>query len=652
MQRPPRFVLPALALVVGCAGAMPPKAAPHAPSRPVVPPAPWQRASIAEGYEAKVPASPPVVIRGATLMLATGRTIARGTIILDKGKIAVVAEGDLPAPSGAVVIDGTGKFVTPGLIDTHSHMGVYPMIGASAHSDGNEMTGPVTPEAQTADAFWPQDPGLERAVAGGVTTVQVLPGSGNLIGGRALTIKLRPAASPREMHVPGAPDGLKMACGENPKRVYGKERRASPMTRMGNLAVQRAAFLRARKLADQWARWRDDESRRIEADTKKRAAFEVKRSDRAQRDAYCKANGEAEPCEAWRKSWSESPLDEPRPSQPVQPPDRDPGLETLAAAVEGRVLVHVHCYRADDMLAMLALSDEIGFRVRSFHHALEAYKIRGELAARQIAVSTWADWWGFKMEAYDGIPENAALVHESGGRTAIHSDSPEGIQRLNQEASKALASGRRAGASIREEDALRWVTMNPAWALGIDHRVGSLEPGKDADVVLWSKTPFSVYAAAEKVWIDGALVFEQGKSRWSDFELGHPGPARPALIRDVSCATCRTPTKRSQRCSRPWASRRSTRCTTRSPRRRGSHARSTSGRRSTSRRSCATWRTSRAATARPGCCRSWAPARTSTISRRPPISSSCAASSTRPTRRTSPRSRRARSRSSSSSRRS
>jgi hypothetical protein len=300
---------------------------------------------------------------------------------------------------------------------------------------------------------------------------------------------------------------------------------------MGNLALQRAAFLKAKKVKDAWVRWSDEESRRIEADAKKRAAYEQKRDDRARKDAYCRDAGEPDPCASWRKQWHDQPLDEPPPSPPVNPPDRDPGLETLIAAMEGRVLVHVHCYRADDMMNMLALADEMGFRVRSFHHAIEAYKIRDILAARQIAVSTWADWWGFKMEAYDGIPENAALISQDGGRSIIHSDSDEGIQRLNQEASKALASGLKAGLKVSDEDAIRWVTINPAWALGIDHRVGSLEPGKDADVVLWDKHPLSVYAKAEKVWIDGALVYERGMPRWSDFEVGQDllqTPAPPA----------------------------------------------------------------------------------------------------------------------------
>ncbi len=400
MLRPLRIAGPALALALtqACAGAAPPPAASAAQTpRPILPPPPWQlRGSVAEGWEAKPPSGPPVVIQGATLMLGTGKTIPRGTIILDKGKIAVVAEGDLPSPSGAIVIDGTGKFVTPGLIDVHSHMGVYPMIDTTGSEDGNEMSSPATPEAQTADAFWPQDPTVERAVAGGVTTVQVLPGSANLIGGRALTIKLRPAASAREMHVPGAPDGLKMACGENPKRVYGKLRHAAPVTRMGNLAGQRAAFLKARKLREAWSRWGEQESKRIEGDYEEARRLRGQARRARRRDAYCRANGEPDPCDTWRKQWHEHPLEDPPPSQPIATPDRDPGTETLVAAMEGRVLVHVHCYRADDMMAMLALADEMGFRVRSFHHALEAYKIRDVLAARQIAVSTWADWWGFK----------------------------------------------------------------------------------------------------------------------------------------------------------------------------------------------------------------------------------------------------------------
>jgi imidazolonepropionase-like amidohydrolase len=525
-------------LCAACASESPPAAvspaSPKSLARPILPPPPWHaRLSVAEGYEAAPPTAPPVLIKNATLMLATGKSITRGSLLLEKGKIAAVREGDIPAPSGAVVIDAAGKFVTPGLIDTHSHIGVYPMPGASAHADGNEMTDPVTPQVQTVDAFWPQDPAIERAVAGGVTTLQALPGSGNLIGGRSVTLKLRPGLSPREMHVRGAPDGLKMACGENPKRVYGTNKRA-PMTRMGNVAGQRAAFLKAQRLRDEWARWREAESRRIAADMKTRAEFEAKREEREKKQAFCKKVEDGgdlasrERCSKWRDELAK-PLDAPDPKEAIKTPDRDPAAETLIAAMEGRVLVHVHCYRADDMLAMLALGDEVGFRVRSFHHALEAYKIRRELAARGISTSTWSDWWGFKLEAYDGIPENIALIHEAGGKAVVHSDSSEGIQRLNQEAGKALAAGRAAGIPLTEEDAIQWVTIHAAWSLGIHDRTGSLEVGKDADVVLWSRTPFSVYAAAERVWIDGQLVFDRDKrgAPWSDFELGQEG-SRPS----------------------------------------------------------------------------------------------------------------------------
>ena len=197
--------------------------------------------------------------------------------------------------------------------------------------------------------------------------------------------------------------------------------------------------------------------------------------------------------------------------------------------MRGDILVEWHCYQADDMLAALQIADEFGFKVRAFHHALEAYKIRDVLAAKGVAVATWDDWWGFKMEAYDGIPENLALVTEAGARAVVHSDSPIAIQILNQSAGKALAAGRAAGVKLEDDDALKWLTANPAWALGIDDQVGTLEPGKRADVVVWSESPFSVYARAELVYIDGQKVFDRAHvgAPWSDFELGVRGmPAK------------------------------------------------------------------------------------------------------------------------------
>jgi imidazolonepropionase-like amidohydrolase len=429
--------------------------------QPVVPPPPAPVPPAAREVSAA-----PVAIVHATLWTADrrGTRFADGTVVVRDGRIAAL--GNVPVPPDAQVIDAGGRVVTPGLIDAHSHLGVYASPEVAAHADGNEASSPVTAEVNAEHSFWPQDPGLARALAGGVTSMLVLPGSANLIGGRGFSIKNRPARSAAAMRFPGAPPVLKMACGENPKRVYGKK--SGPSTRMGNIAQVRAAFSQAQ---DYWRKW---------------DAFERKG----------RAKGEV-------------------------PPPRDLRMETLSEVLRGKILVQNHCYRADEMLLMLDVAAEFGFHIRAFHHALEAYKIADVLARHQVAVATWSDWWGFKLEAFDGIPENLALVHEAGARAVVHSDSAIGVQRLNQAAAQGLAAGRAMGFPLTEDDALRWITLNPAWVLGVEAQTGSLEVGKMADLVIWSHPPFSVYALPEKVLVDGHLTFDRSRGgRPSDFELG------------------------------------------------------------------------------------------------------------------------------------
>jgi imidazolonepropionase-like amidohydrolase len=464
-------------------------------------------------------APPPLVIEGATIMTAAGQRIHGGTIVVRGGAIEYVGQAPPSLPEDARVIDGRGRFVTPGLIDTHSHIGVYAAPNVDSHSDGNEMTAPVTAEARAEYGYWPQDPAITRAQAGGVTIAQILPGSANLIGGRGATVVMRPARSVNDVAVAGAPPTLKMACGENPKRVHGDK--GGPQTRMGEYAQFRATFQQA---AEYEARKRHYDAARALWLTKKQRAAEL---DRELERAGKKARVPAEPA--------------------PEPPARDAKLETLAGVLRGEVLVQVHCYRADEMREMIRIADQFGFAIRSFHHALEAYKIRDVLAARDIAVSTWADWWGFKMEAFDGIPENAALVAAAGARAVIHSDSSIGIQRLNQEAAKAMYAGQAAGIPVTEDEALRWITANPAWVLGLDQVVGTLEPAKRADVVLWSAHPFSVYARADLVVSAGEIVYERRDGLApTDFELGnsalgHAGAPRPAAPDRADAAASASP---------------------------------------------------------------------------------------------------------------
>jgi imidazolonepropionase-like amidohydrolase len=287
-----------------------------------------------------------------------------------------------------------------------------------------------------------------------------------------VTLKNVPARTVQGMKSPGAPPSLKMACGENPRRLYGS-RNQSPMTRMGNVAGFRAAWAKA-------------------------SEYRAKRG-RAQSDPE------------------------------ATPPDRDLGLDTLAGVLDGEILVHNHCYRADEMAVMIDVAREFGYRISAFHHAVESYKVADLLADEGICSAMWADWWGFKLEAFDAVNQNVALVDRAGACAIVHSDSPRGIQHLNQEAAKAMAAARRAGMDVDEARAVVWITANPARALGIDSETGTLEPGKAADLVLWSGNPFSVYARAQQVYIDGYRYYDRddpARQPLTDFDLGQTARGR------------------------------------------------------------------------------------------------------------------------------
>jgi imidazolonepropionase-like amidohydrolase len=479
--------LVSLALVAACAPA--PRTAPAPAPAPVPTEA---RTPAAQADSAKVQAGPgaysrpnadpfpstykpfpsrPTVIRNATILTAAGPTIHNGSILLENGKIAAVG-ASVQAPADAVVIDGAGKYVTPGIIDTHSHIaaGAVPGDQGALTDNVNELTNPATPNVWVENSVWPQDPQLPRTLAGGVTTIQVLPGSGNLFGGRSVVLKVVPSRTEQGMKFPGAKYGLKMACGENPMRVYASR---GPSTRMGNVAGYRAEWIQAEAYRRKWDKW----------------------------------------------------LADPK----GDPPTRDLGLETLADVLRGNILVHMHCYRADEMATMIDVSKEFGYHIRSFHHVVEGYKIGDLLAQNDIGASVWADWGTFKLEAADAVRGNMALLYHDGVRVITHSDDASGEQRLTQESAKGMAEGNRIGIPITEDEAIKWNTLNPAWALGLDDRIGSIAVGKNADVVLWTGDPFSVYSKAEKVWIDGAMLFDRDdpSERWrTDFELGFvPIPA-------------------------------------------------------------------------------------------------------------------------------
>ena len=422
-------------------------------------------------------ASERTLIKSVNLYDGLGNEFSNFDVLFDNGIIEEIGKDIVDGD--ATIIDAKGKWLTPGIIDIHSHMGVYPAPGVRTSSDGNEATSPITAEVWAEHSVWTQDPQFSLALKGGVTAFHVLPGSANLMGGRGATFKNIPRNTIHDMKFPGAPHSLKMACGENPKRVYGN-RGSAPSTRMGNMAGYRKAWINA-------------------SDYQRRKNEYTSKSDEAK--------------------------------ELIDPPKRNLELDTLAGVLDGEILVQNHCYRADEMAMMIEMSKEFDYKITAFHHAVEAYKIADLLADEGICGALWADWWGFKHEAYDMVPANIAIVDQArGGKgcAIVHSDDEVGIQHLNQEAAKALSAGLRAGYEISKARAIKWITSNPAKAAGILDQTGTIEIGKDADLVIWSKNPFSVYALAEYVFIDGAEAFVRGEKQTqpvTDFDLGIINPS-------------------------------------------------------------------------------------------------------------------------------
>ena len=391
-----------------------------------------------------------VLIRNATVMTAINGTLENSDILIQNGKIAKIGK-NLKASSNAQVIDASGKFVTPGIVDCHSHS----MMDGSV----NEVSYSITSMVRTRDIINPKDIAIYRALAGGVTSANLLHGSANVIGGLNTVVKFKWGHPVEDFPIPDAPPGIKFALGENPKRVGasgipGRPTRY-PQTRMGVMETIRDAFLRARD---------------------------------------------------YKKSWDDYRAKVAKNDKTAVPPRRDLELEPLVEVLEGKRLVHSHSYRSDEMLNLLLIGDEFGFKVATLQHGLEAYKIAPEIAKHGTGVSIFADSWGYKLEAFDAIPYNGYLLWKAGINVSLNSDSDERMRRLNLDAAKMEKYG-----GVPEEEALKMITLNPAKQLGIDKRTGSIEVGKDADIVVWNVHPFSVYSHPEITMIEGEVVFDRAR---------------------------------------------------------------------------------------------------------------------------------------------
>jgi imidazolonepropionase-like amidohydrolase len=424
-------------------------------------------------FPAPVPASDAAsrvvaIVGGTVLTVGPQGTIEKGVVVVRAGKIAAVGK-DIAVPPEARVIDATGRFVMPGIIDPHSH---------TAIEDGvNECTDVVTAEVRIADVVDHRDVNIYRELAGGVTTIDTLHGSCNAIGGQNAVLKMRWGKGPEELLLEGAPRSIKFALGENPKRSNARApgQPRYPGTRMGVEAVIREAFEQARAYGREWEEY----------------------------DRKLKAAG-------------------PKGDRPLAP-RRDLRLETLKDVLDGKLLVHAHCYRSDEILMLIRVAEDFGFKIKTFEHVLEGYKVATEIARHGAGASTFIDWWAFKMEALDAIPYNPAVMAAKGVRVALHSDSDELARRLYWDAAKAVKYG-----GVSEAKALEMITINPAWQMGLDKRLGSIEVSKDADLAIFSAHPFAPDARVLTTLVDGTVYFDRDRDLAAR-KSAPPPPAAPSL---------------------------------------------------------------------------------------------------------------------------
>ena len=398
-----------------------------------------------------------LALRGGTVLTITQGVIENGTVLVQNGKITAVGR-DVAIPAGVRVIDVAGRYVMPGVIDSHSHIGF-------SGDDINEMTDPVTPQIWMKEALDPWEDSILKTLSGGVTTVKTMHGSANVIGGVNVTIKLKYGSSVEEMIVPGVRQQLKLALGENPKRLYGQQKGVLPSTRMGSAYILRKAFTEAREYMERWARYEKNTA-------------------------------------AGKKD--------------LLPPKKDLLMETLKMVLEKKLAADCHVYRADEIVWVINFAREFGIDIKQLSHCVDGYKVADVMARAGVSFGGWVDWWGFKEEAYDGCPYGFKIMYDAGTNIIINSDSDDEGRYLNLNAAKVLKYN-----DIPEAEVLKMITLNPAKSLEMEGRAGSLEVGKDGDIAVFEKHPLDSTTKCLLTIIEGKVYFDYAKDSQAAKEASH-----------------------------------------------------------------------------------------------------------------------------------